>query len=225
MRILIVEDEKPLTDAIAQLLRDQHYDVDAVYDGKSGLDFALIGDYALIILDVMLPLMNGFDVVKALRQQKQSTPVLMLTAREATCDKITGLDCGADDYMTKPFDYNELFARVRALTRRVGEVVLEELSFGDLTLNLDQAELSCANKTVHLSYKEFAIMKQLMQYPSMTVSKETLIVNVWGSSSDAVENNVEVYISFLRKKLRFLDSQVKITTLRRIGYRLEVADT
>lgn len=186
MRILIVEDEKPLADAIAQLLRDQHYDVDAVYDGKSGLDFALIGDYALIILDVMLPLMNGFDVVKALRQQKQSTPVLMLTAREATCDKITGLDCGADDYMTKPFDYNELFARVRALTRRVGEVVLEELSFGDLTLNLDQAELSCANKTVHLSYKEFAIMKQLMQYPSMTVSKETLIVNVWGSSSDAV---------------------------------------
>lgn len=225
MRILIVEDEKPLADAIAQLLRDQHYDVDAVYDGKSGLDFALIGDYALIILDVMLPLMNGFDVVKALRQQKQSTPVLMLTAREATCDKITDLDCGADDYMTKPFDYNELFARVRALTRRVGEVVLEELSFGDLTLNLDQAELSCANKTVHLSYKEFAIMKQLMQYPSMTVSKETLIVNVWGSSSDAVENNVEVYISFLRKKLRFLDSQVKITTLRRIGYRLEVADT
>lgn len=225
MRILIVEDEKPLADAIAQLLRDQHYDVDAVYDGKSGLDFALIGDYALIILDVMLPLMNGFDVVKALRQQKQSTPVLMLTAREATCDKIIGLDCGADDYMTKPFDYNELFARVRALTRRVGEVVLEELSFGDLTLNLDQAELSCANKTVHLSYKEFAIMKQLMQYPSMTVSKETLIVNVWGSSSDAVENNVEVYISFLRKKLRFLDSHVKITTLRRIGYRLEVADT
>lgn len=225
MRILIVEDEKPLADAISQLLRDQHYDVDAVYDGKSGLDFALIGDYALIILDVMLPLMNGFDVVKALRQQKQSTPVLMLTAREATCDKITGLDCGADDYMTKPFDYNELFARVRALTRRVGEVVLEELSFGDLTLNLDQAELSCANKTVHLSYKEFAIMKQLMQYPSMTVSKETLIVNVWGSSSDAVENNVEVYISFLRKKLRFLDSHVKITTLRRIGYRLEVADT
>ena len=225
MRILIVEDEKPLADAIAQLLRDQHYDVDAVYDGKSGLDFALIGDYALIILDVMLPLMNGFDVVKALRQQKQSTPVLMLTAREATCDKITGLDCGADDYMTKPFDYNELFARVRALTRRVGEVVLEELSFGDLTLNLDQAELSCANKTVHLSYKEFAIMKQLMQYPSMTVSKETLIVNVWGSSSDAVENNVEVYISFIRKKLRFLDSHVKITTLRRIGYRLEVADT
>lgn len=225
MRILIVEDEKPLADAIAQLLRDQHYDVDAVYDGKSGLDFALIGDYALIILDVMLPLMNGFDVVKALRQQKQSTPVLMLTAREATCDKITSLDCGADDYMTKPFDYNELFARVRALTRRVGEVVLEELSFGDLTLNLDQAELSCANKTVHLSYKEFAIMKQLMQYPSMTVSKETLIVNVWGSSSDAVENNVEVYISFLHKKLRFLDSHVKITTLRRIGYRLEVADT
>lgn len=225
MRILIVEDDQALADAITELFRDQHYEVDTVYDGKSGLEYALIGDYALIILDVMLPLMDGFAVVKSLRQQKISTPVLMLTAREAINDKITGLDCGADDYMTKPFDYNELFARVRALTRRVGEVVLEELSFGDLTLNLDHAELSCANKTVHLSYKEFAIMKQLMQYPSMTVSKETLIVNVWGSSSDAVENNVEVYISFLRKKLRFLDSHVKITTLRRLGYRLEVADT
>lgn len=224
MRILIVEDEQALADAIAQLLRDQHYEVDAVYDGKSGLEFALLSDYSLIILDVMLPLMNGFDVVKALRQQKISTPVLMLTAREAVDDKITGLDCGADDYMTKPFDYNELFARVRALTRRVGEVVLDELAFGDLTLNIDSAELYCNNKTVHLSYKEFAIMKHLLQYPTMTVSKESLIVNVWGSNSDAAENNVEVYISFLRKKLRFLGSTVQIVTVRRIGYHLEDLD-
>ena len=206
-------------------IRDRHYEVDTVYDGKSGLEYALIGDYALIILDVMLPLMDGFAVVKSLRQQKISTPVLMLTAREAINDKITGLDCGADDYMTKPFDYDELFARVRALTRRVGEVVLDALSFGDLTLNLDNAELHCGHKSVHLSYKEFAIMQQLLQHPSMIVSKENLIVNVWGSSSDAVENNVEVYISFLRKKLRFLGSTVQIITVRRIGYHLEVTDT
>ena len=224
MRILIVEDEQALADAITELFRDQHYEVDTVYDGKSGLEYALIGDYALIILDVMLPLMDGFAVVKSLRQQKISTPVLMLTAREAINDKITGLDCGADDYMTKPFDYDELFARVRALTRRVGEVVLDELSFGDLTLNLDNAELHCGHKSVHLSYKEFAIMQQLLQHPSMIVSKENLIVNVWGSSSDAVENNVEVYISFLRKKLRFLGSTVQIITVRRIGYHLEVTD-
>ncbi len=225
MRILIVEDEQALADAITELFRDQHYEVDTVYDGKSGLEYALIGDYALIILDVMLPLMDGFAVVKSLRQQKISTPVLMLTAREAINDKITGLDCGADDYMTKPFDYDELFARVRALTRRVGEVVLDALSFGDLTLNLDNAELHCGHKSVHLSYKEFAIMQQLLQHPSMIVSKENLIVNVWGSSSDAVENNVEVYISFLRKKLRFLGSTVQIITVRRIGYHLEVTDT
>ena len=225
MRILIVEDEQALADAITELFRDQHYEVDTVYDGKSGLEYALIGDYALIILDVMLPLMDGFAVVKSLRQQKISTPVLMLTAREAINDKITGLDCGADDYMTKPFDYDELFARVRALTRRVGEVVLDELSFGDLTLNLYSAELHCGHKSVHLSYKEFAIMQQLLQHPSMIVSKENLIVNVWGSSSDAVENNVEVYISFLRKKLRFLGSTVQIITVRRIGYHLEVTDT
>lgn len=224
MRILIVEDEQALADVITELFRDQHYEVDTVYDGKSGLEYALIGDYALIILDVMLPLMDGFAVVKSLRQQKISTPVLMLTAREAINDKITGLDCGADDYMTKPFDYDELFARVRALTRRVGEVVLDKLSFGDLTLNLDSAELHCGHKSVHLSYKEFAIMQQLLQHPSMTVSKENLIVNVWGSSSDAVENNVEVYISFLRKKLRFLGSTVQIITVRRIGYHLEVTD-
>ena len=225
MRILIVEDEQALADAITELFRDQHYEVDTVYDGASGLEYALIGDYALIILDVMLPLMDGFAVVKSLRQQKISTPVLMLTAREAINDKITGLDCGADDYMTKPFDYDELFARVRALTRRVGEVVLDALSFGDLTLNLDNAELHCGHKSVHLSYKEFAIMQQLLQHPSMIVSKENLIVNVWGSSSDAVENNVEVYISFLRKKLRFLGSTVQIITVRRIGYHLEVTDT
>lgn len=221
MQILIVEDERALSDAIAQLLKDQHYEVDCVYDGRSGLDYARSRQYDLIILDVMLPQMDGFDVVKTLRREKISTPVLILTAREATQDKITGLDCGADDYMTKPFVYEELFARVRALTRRVGEVVYEALSFGDLTLDLEKAELRCGDKAVHLGYKEFAIMKRFLQHPQLSISKEELIVSVWGSDSDAGENNVEVYISFLRKKLHFLGSRVQIVTMRRIGYRIE----
>lgn len=221
MHILIVEDERALSDAIAQLLKDQHYEVDCVYDGRSGLDYARAGHYDLVILDVMLPEMNGFDVVKTMRREKISTPVLILTARETVNDKITGLDCGADDYMTKPFVYEELFARVRALTRRIGEVVLEELSFGDLTLDLEKAELRSGDKAVHLSYKEFAIMQRFLQHPQLSISKEELIVSVWGSDSDAGENNVEVYISFLRKKLQFLGSHVQIVTLRRIGYRLE----
>lgn len=221
MNILIVEDERALSDAIAQLLKDQRYEVDCVYDGRSGLDYARSGHYDLVILDVMLPEMDGFTVVKTMRKEKISTPVLILTARETIDDKITGLDCGADDYMTKPFVYDELFARVRALTRRVGEVVIEELTFGDLTLDLDKAELRCADKAVHLGYKEFAIMQCFMQHPQLSISKENLIVNVWGADSDAGENNVEVYISFLRKKLHFLGSRVQIVTLRRIGYRLE----
>lgn len=221
MKILIVEDEKALSDAIAQLLKDQRYEVDCVYDGRSGLDYVRNSQYDLVILDVMLPGMNGFDVVKTMRKEKISTPVLILTALEAINDKITGLDCGADDYMTKPFVYEELFARVRALTRRVGEVVLEELNFGDLTLDLEKAELRCGDKAVHLGYKEFAIMQRFLQHPQLSLSKEDLIVSVWGSDSDAGENNVEVYISFLRKKLHFLASKVQIITLRRIGYRLE----
>lgn len=221
MHILIVEDERSLSDAIAQLLKDQHYEVDCVYDGRSGLEYASAGHYDLIILDVMLPEMDGFDVVKTLRKNKVSTPVLILTARENIADKITGLDCGADDYMTKPFDYDELFARIRALTRRVGEVVLNEITYGDLTLDLERAELRYGEKAVHLGYKEFAIMQRFMQHPQISISKEELIVSVWGSDSDAGENNVEVYISFLRKKLAFLGSRVQIYTLRRIGYRLE----
>ena len=214
MQILIVEDEHSLSDAIAQLLRDQHYEVDCVYDGRSGLEYARAGHYDLIILDVMLPQMDGFEVVKTMRREKISTPVLILTARENISDKITGLDCGADDYLAKPFNTEELL-------RRVGEVVLNKITYGDLTLDLERAELRCGEKAVHLGYKEFAIMQRFMQHPQISISKEELIVSVWGSDSDAGENNVEVYISFLRKKLAFLGSRVQIYTLRRIGYRLE----
>ena len=168
MRILIVEDEQALADAITELFRDQHYEVDTVYDGKSGLEYALIGDYALIILDVMLPLMDGFAVVKSLRQQKISTPVLMLTAREAINDKITGLDCGADDYMTKPFDYDELFARVRALTRRVGEVVLD----GTSILALDKWEFG--SDCTEFSFYAFGIKGNGVTFTSPFKSKGVL---------------------------------------------------
>lgn len=173
MQILIVEDEHSLSDAIAQLLRDQHYEVDCVYDGRSGLEYARAGHYDLIILDVMLPQMDGFEVVKTMRREKISTPVLILTARENISDKITGLDCGADDYMTKPFDYDELFARIRALTRRVGEVVLNEITYGDLTLDLERAELRCGEKAVHLGYKEFAIMQRFMQHPQIPSARRS----------------------------------------------------
>lgn len=221
MNILVVEDERNLADAIVHILEGASYHAEACYDGRAGLRAALAGGYDAVVLDIMLPGMDGLEVVHELRRHGSSVPVLLLTARTATQDKVEGLDSGADDYMTKPFVYEELFARVRALTRRVGEVVYEALSFGDLTLDLEKAELRCGEKAVHLGYKEFAIMKRFLQHPQLSISKEELIVSVWGSDSDAGENNVEVYISFLRKKLHFLGSRVQIVTMRRIGYRIE----
>ena len=195
-----------------------------VNDGQSGLDYALDGNYDVILLDVMLPKMNGFDVVKHLRKKHIATPVLLLTARDEITDKVTGLDCGADDYMTKPFSAAELVARINALTRRKGEVIVHELKYDDLSLQLDTCELYCASQHIHLGYKEFEIMKHLMSHPEMITSKDDLIVSVWGSESDAMDNNVEVYISFLRKKLKFLKSKVSIKVIRKVGYRLEVCD-
>ena len=168
----------------------------------------------------MLPDISGFTLCGEIRREHHF-PVLMLTARAEDMDKITGLTIGADDYMTKPFVYEELFARVRALTRRVGEVVYEALSFGDLTLDLEKAGCAAAKRPCIWATKEFAIMKRFLQHPQLSISKEELIVSVWGSDSDAGENNVEVYISFLRKKLHFLGSRVQIVTMRRIGYRIE----
>ncbi len=154
-----------------------------------------------------------------------STPVILLTALDDVKNKITGLDSGADDYMTKPFVPEELLARIRALSRRQGEVVLEELTFDDLTLNLSSNDLSCKNKSIHLGYKEFEILKLLMSNPKILISKETLIVKVWGAESAAESNNVEAYISFLRKKFHYLDSKVTIGTVRKVGYRLESEET
>ena len=215
MQILIIEDEKRLADALGQIMQEARYQADIVYDGRDGLAYASSGDYDVIVLDVMLPSMDGFEVVHHLRESKISTPVIMLTA----------LDSGADDYMTKPFVPEELLARIRALSRRQGEVILEELTFDDLTLNLSSNDLSCKNKSIHLGYKEFEILKILMSNPKILISKETLIVKVWGAESAAESNNVEAYISFLRKKFHYLDSKVTIGTVRKVGYRLESEET
>jgi len=222
MNVLIVEDEKRLAEALAHILRKQNYNVDVVYDGQSGYDYASGGDYYdVLVLDVMLPKLDGFEIVRRLRQENVSTPILMLTARTQLTDKVEGLDRGADDYMTKPFQPEELLARLRALTRRQGEVVVDVLKFDDLELSLGTCDLSCGDKTVHLSYKEFEVLQTLMGNPGQTISKEQLIARVWGVDSAAEDNNVEAYISFLRKKLHFLESKAEIITLRKIGYRLE----
>ena len=221
MRILIVEDEKRLADALGQIMTEQKYGVDVVLDGSDGLDYALTGGYDVIVLDVMLPHLDGFSIVRRLREAKISTPVLILTARDETGSKVKGLDCGADDYMTKPFVPEELTARVRALGRRQGEVVLSELTLHDLTLSLSNAELVCRDKKVRLSFKECEVMRILLAHPHSIVPKEDLIVKVWGLDSVAEDNNVEAYISFLRKKLAYLHSGVSIGTVRKVGYRLE----
>ncbi|MDR7812574.1 MULTISPECIES: response regulator transcription factor [Lacrimispora] len=221
MKVLIVEDEVRLADALGQIMKEQHYQADIVYNGTDGLSCGLSGEYDVIVLDVMLPGENGFQVVKKLREARIQTPVLMLTARDDIQDKVTGLDRGADDYMTKPFIPEELLARIRALSRRQGEVIVEEMKFGDLTLTLSANDLCCGTKSIHLGYKEFEVLKILMSNSGRIVSKETLISRVWGSDSDAEDNNVEAYISFLRKKLNFVGSRVEISTLRKVGYRLE----
>ena len=222
MQILVVEDERPLSNAIKKILEQKGYFVDAVYDGAEALDYALTAAYNLIILDVMLPRLDGFEVVSALRREGVSTPILMLTARAATADKVQGLNTGADDCMTKPFDTDELLARVGALTRRTGEVVVDQVTFEDLRLDLGSAQLFCGGDSVQLSRKEFEVLRTFLCNPTMTIPTETLLVNAWGMDSEATGNNVEVYVSFLRKKLRYLGSRVSIRKLQRIGYRLEV---
>jgi len=221
MRILIVEDEVRLAEALGQILSERKYAADIVSNGEDGLSYALSGQYDVIVLDVMLPKRSGFEVVRELRNRKNATPVLLLTARDEITDKVTGLDCGADDYMTKPFSPEELLARIRALSRRQGDVVLDELTFADLRLNLSTYDLCRGEKSLRLNFKEFAVLKILMANPKAVVPKEDLLSRVWGAESRAEDNNVEAYISFLRKKIFFLGSRVSIGTIRKVGYRLE----
>ena len=220
MKILIVEDELNISQAIDDILKNAGYLTDTVYDGEEALDYALSEDYDGILLDVMLPKKDGFQVVTELRKKK-STPVLMLTARNTIADKVNGLNSGADDYLTKPFDNEELLARVNALTRRTGEVAMDELRLFDLTLNTNNGELSCNNESVQLSHKELEVARLFFLNPTMTLTKEVVINKVWGMDSDATDNNVEAYISFLRKKLKFIHSKVNIKNIQRLGYRME----
>ncbi len=223
MRVLIVEDEYSLADAIAAILKKEQYFTDVVYDGRDGLDYALSGIYDLILLDIMLPKMNGLDVLREIRKNNISTPVMLLTARGQVDDKIKGLDSGADDYLTKPFNKGELLARVRALTRRKGEIPQNELTFGDITLNQSTYELICGTLSLKLGAKEFRIMQMLMFSPKSIISKDEFIEKIWGYESEAEYNSIEVYISFLRKKLGAIKSSVQIKASRGIGYYIEEA--
>ena len=222
MNILIVEDEKRLADALHQILLEQKYMADVVHDGKDGLLYAESGIYDCIILDIMLPSMNGFEIVSQLRQKNITTPVLMLTAKDSISDKVRGLDSGADDYMTKPFSSDELLARLRVVTRRKGEVILDEMKFADIVLHISMSELSNEQsaKSIHLNFKECEMLKMFMARPEVIISKEELITRVWGYDSDAGDNNVEAYISFLRKKLFFVESKAEILSAKKLGYKL-----
>ncbi len=222
MRILIVEDEVHLAEALTQILRKNHYSVDAVHDGQTGLDHALSGIYDLLLLDIMLPEMDGITLLKTLRSEGIATPVIMLTAKGETSDTIAGLDCGADDYIAKPFSTGELLARIRAALRRKGEVIPEDgLKFGDIELNTSTLKLSCQGKELKLILKESELLELLMTRKQAVTSKEQMIEKLWGFDSEAEHNNVEVYISFLRKKLTFLNASVRINTIRGVGYVLE----
>lgn len=222
MNILIVEDEAALAGAVEHILRKAGHTTDYVEDGQSALDYIRGFSYDLVLLDGMLPKLDGLAVLRQIRQEHIETPVLMLTARTTVPDKVAGLNAGADDYLTKPFDPEELLARVNAMTRRKGAMVLDELHFGDLTLQLNAALLCRGGKNVQLSPKEFQLARLMLAEPQMTYSKELLISRAWGLDSEATDNNVEAYISFLRKKLRYLGSNVTIKNLPKIGYRLEM---
>lgn len=221
MRILIVEDELRLAETLRELMHQQRYQADVVYNGADGVDYGIIGQYDLILLDVMLPKVDGMEVSRRLRAAHISTPILMLTARDEMSDKISGLDCGADDYMTKPFDTGELLARVRALTRRQGEVLSDILTVADINLDCTSRLLAGSGRSIRLGFKEYEIMRLLMVNATAVVTKESLIAKVWGMDSEAEDNNVEVYISFLRKKLTYLESKVSIGTVRKVGYYLD----
>lgn len=222
MRILIVEDEQHLAEALTQILKKNHYSVDAVHDGRTGLDYAQSGIYDLLLLDIMMPEMDGISVLKTLRQQGVATPVILLTAKGEITDKVIGLDYGADDYIAKPFSSEELLARIRAALRRKGEVLPEDgLRFGDIQLNTANLKLSVNGKEMKLNLKENELLELLITRKQGVTSKEQIIEKLWGFDSDVEYNNVEVYISFLRKKLNFLHSQVKINTIRGVGYVLE----
>ena len=223
MKILVIEDEKMLADSIRVMLERKGFQVECVYDGESGMEYALLGIYDLLILDVMMPKMDGLEVARQVRKARCSTPILMLTARSDVQDRIAGLNAGADYYLTKPFDSRELLACINALLRRQGNQV-NALTFGNTSLELESCLLVCGEKSVRLSAREFDVMRYLLGAKEQVLSKEVILARVWGYDSNAVENHVEVYVGFLRKKLRSIGSNVSIEAARRLGYHLEVRE-
>ena len=223
MRVLLVEDDRKLSAAVCKLLEKDRITADPVYDGQDGLDWALSTDYDAIILDVMLPSMDGFSVLRELRKQKVAAPVLMLTARASLEDRLTGLDSGADYYLPKPFESAELISCLRAITRRRSAAPVMDLSFGDLLLDPKDARLKNTGngQEVRLGAKEYQLMELFLRNPAQILSRETLVERVWGLESDAEYNNLEVYMSFLRKKLSFIGSRMKLRASRGLGYSLE----
>lgn len=221
MRLLVVEDEVHLAEAVAHILKKNNYTVDVAYDGESGLDNALSGIYDVIVLDIMLPKIDGITILKRLRGEGVGVPVILLTAKSDVSDKVLGLDSGADDYLAKPFNTEELLARIRALGRRRGEIKdTNQLSFGDITLNTSSLKLSRGAEEISLTLKESELLEFLMLHKNMVASKEQIIEKLWGFESEAEANHVEVYISFLRKKLNFVHSKTAISTVRGVGYTL-----
>lgn len=221
MRILLVEDEEYMAQAVAQVLGKNNYTIDLAHDGEYGLDCALSGIYDIIILDIMLPGRSGLEILKTLRQEKIAVPVLLLTAKSETEDKVTGLDLGADDYLTKPFEIQELLARLRVLARRKQEISVQSgYEFGDVLLNPYTLSLFCGSQSFKLTLKESQLLKMLMDARGGVISKDRIIEKVWGFDSEAEDRHVEVYISFLRKKLKALGANTSIETVRGIGYAL-----
>ena len=221
MKILVVEDEKPLADALTEILSQNRYNADAVYHGSRGLEYARSGIYDLILLDIMLPGMDGLSVLKTLRKEHITTPVIILTAKSEVSDIITGLDAGSDDYLAKPFSTGELLARIRALSRRSAAYNEETLSCGDLSFDKSTMELCCGPDSLKLGLKESRLMELLLNNAGRIMPKNLLTEKIWGLDSDTEYNNIEVYISFLRQKMAFLGTSTQIRTIRGVGYQLE----
>ena len=223
MKILIIEDEKLLADSLKTLLERKGFQVEVAYDGETGEEYAELGVYDLLILDVMIPKMDGYQVARQVRAKRCATPILMLTAKSSLEDRIEGLNAGADYYLTKPFDTRELLACIHALLRRQGGQV-DEMTFGNTALDLSTGMLVCGDKSLRLSAKEFDVMRFLLQSQDRNLPKEVILARVWGYESNAVDNHVEVYVGFLRKKLQSIGSNIKIVSIRRLGYHLEVEE-
>ena len=221
MRLLLAEDERELSNALCAILKHNNYSVDAVYDGADAYAYGRTGDYDGIVLDVMMPKMNGIEVLKKLRAEGVDSPVLILTAKSETDDKITGLDAGADDYLTKPFSMGELLARIRAMTRRRTEFAPNDLKMGNTTLSRESFDLTGPNGSQKLSSKEFQLLEMMMMNKNRLISTERFMEKIWGYDSDAEINVVWVYISYLRKKLQQIGADIEIKATRGVGYSLE----